>query len=56
MLKKIKELKCEDVNTLVTLLNVDVEQVLSGQFDASKIDYSKLLIFIMSKMKLKILC
>jgi hypothetical protein len=43
MLKKIKELKCEDVNTLVTILNVDMEQVLSGQFDASKIDYSKLL-------------
>lgn len=43
MLKKIKELKCEYVNTLVTILNVDVEQVLSGQFDASKIDYSKLL-------------
>ena len=43
MLKKIKELKCEDVNTLVTILNVDMEEVLSGQFDASKIDYSKLL-------------
>jgi hypothetical protein len=43
MLKKIKELKCEDINILLTILNVDINEILSGQFDVSKIDYSKLL-------------
>lgn len=43
MLKRIKELKCEDINILLTILNVDMNEILSGEFDASKIDYSKLL-------------
>lgn len=37
MLKRIKELKCEDINILLTILNVDMNEILSGEFDASKI-------------------